>query len=138
MGRSRSVVHRSGCLLSRNGCLLSRNGCLVAGAPVAGPVVAGPVVAGAVVAGAVGGSAGEDGTVPALVADAPAGCRAHWRSRGIDANSRASMAPTVMMTSTTSGVRTMDSHTTLPAKTAAHRYMIRTLVRCERPISSMR
>src|SRR5437763_27398 len=81
----------------------------VAGGPVAGPVVAGAVVAGAVVAGAVGGSAGEDGTVPALVADAPAGCRAHWRSRGIDANSRASMAPTVMMTSTTSGVRTMDS-----------------------------
>jgi hypothetical protein len=48
------------------------------------------------------------------------------------------MAATVTMTRTNSGVRTIDSHTTLPAKRAAHRYMIRTLVRCEWPKSSMR
>jgi hypothetical protein len=64
--------------------------------------------------------------------------RAHGRSRGIDTNSSASIAPTVTMTSTSRGVWTIDSHTTLPANSAAHRYMIRTLVRCEWPMSSMR
>jgi hypothetical protein len=88
------------------------------------------------------GDAAADGAPPFPAASGPvagwAAARAHGRSRGIDTNSSASIAPTVTMTSTIRGVWTIDSHTTLPAKRAAHRYMIRTLVRCEWPMSSMR
>jgi hypothetical protein len=89
------------------------------------------------VGNAAAGAAAPSPAAPGPVAGwAPA--RAHGRSRGIDTNSSASIAPTVTMTSTSNGVWAIDSHTTLPAKRAAHRYMIRTLVRCEWPMSSMR
>jgi len=63
---------------------------------------------------------------------------AHGRNRGIETSSSASMAARVMMTSTISGVRTIDNHATMPANRTAHRYRIRTLARCECPMSSMR
>jgi hypothetical protein len=57
--------------------------------------------------------------------------RDHGRSRGIVTSSRPITAATVTMARTYSGVRTIDSRMTVPENTAAHRYMISTLVRCE-------
>jgi len=57
--------------------------------------------------------------------------RDHGRSRGIVTSSRSSTATTVTMARTNSGVLTIDSRMTVPENSAAHRYMISTLVRCE-------
>src|SRR5262249_30970403 len=64
--------------------------------------------------------------------------RDQGRSRGIVTRSRATIAATVTMARTTNGVRTIDSQMTDPENRAAHRYMIRTLVRCEWPMASRR
>jgi hypothetical protein len=61
----------------------------------------------------------------------PAEVLDHGRSRGIVTSSRTSTAATVTMARTNSGVRTIDSRMTVPENSAAHRYMISTLVRCE-------
>jgi hypothetical protein len=42
------------------------------------------------------------------------------------------------MARTNRGVRTIDSQMTVPENSAAHRYMIRTEVRCEWPMASRR
>jgi hypothetical protein len=57
--------------------------------------------------------------------------RFHQRSRGMDIISSASMAASVVTASRDSGVLAMDSQTIPPANSAAHRYMISTLERCE-------
>ncbi len=57
--------------------------------------------------------------------------RSHQRSLGIDISSSRSTAAAVITASTNSGVLAMDSQTTAPAKSAAYRYMIMTLERCE-------
>jgi hypothetical protein len=64
--------------------------------------------------------------------------RFHQRSRGIDASSSTKTPATVTMPRTSSFVRMMDSSTTVPANKDAHRYMSRTLPRCECPMASSR
>jgi hypothetical protein len=57
--------------------------------------------------------------------------RFHQRSRGMDASSSTRTPPSVTMPRTSSFVRMIDSSTTVPANRDAHRYMSRTLARCE-------
>ena len=51
------------------------------------------------------------------------------RRLGMVAGSRASTATSVAAKNTTDGVRTIESETTAPENSAAHRYMISTLCR---------
>src|SRR5215472_15494968 len=57
--------------------------------------------------------------------------RSHHRSLGIDISSSRSSAATVITASVSSGVFAMDSQTTTPENSVAHRYMISTLERWE-------
>ena len=64
--------------------------------------------------------------------------RSHQRSLGIDISSSVTIATTVVTAKTNSGVRAIDSQTIAAENSAAHRYMISTLARCECPMSSSR
>ena len=64
--------------------------------------------------------------------------RCHQRSLGMDISSSDRTAASVMTAKTSSAVRSTDSQTIVPEKSAAHKYMISTLRRCEWPMSSRR